>query len=141
MDRANECGRLIKQLNDTLEKNANNALRPQGLTLSQISVLMMLHDAEGRACQLKSIEKFLHVAQSTAAGVVSRLEQKKFVHSFGDDSDKRIKMVRLTPYGEKCCVNVRANMDLTEQTILKGLSALERTTLITLLIKVNNNFR
>ena len=36
------CGALLKQINDVLEKNANNALRKQDLTISQSGVLVLL---------------------------------------------------------------------------------------------------
>ena len=34
----NSCGACIKQIHDALEKNANNALRHQDLTMAQVSV-------------------------------------------------------------------------------------------------------
>lgn len=42
-----------------------------------------------------ALEKILHVAQSTAAGIINRLEQKGLVTGFGDYSDKRIKLLFL----------------------------------------------
>lgn len=49
---------------------------------------------------MKELERYFGVAQSTIAGVVSRLEQKGFVEAFGDAADKRIKVVHITPAGE-----------------------------------------
>lgn len=36
MSSRNACGSLIKQIHDELEQQANNALRPQGLTMAQV---------------------------------------------------------------------------------------------------------
>ena len=40
------CGTLLKQINDIMEKNANNALRGQDLTISQSGVLVLLDEKE-----------------------------------------------------------------------------------------------
>ena len=96
-------GQLIKLLHDRLEKQANNTLRGKELTLMQISALMELQKAEQKQRSMKELERKFCVAQSTVAGIISRLEQKGFVVAFGDASDKRIKVVHITPAGETCC--------------------------------------
>ena len=96
-------GQLIKLLHDRLEKQANNTLRGKDLTMMQISVLMELQEAEQKQRSMKELERKFCVAQSTVAGIISRLEQKGFVEAFGDASDKRIKLVHITPDGEVCC--------------------------------------
>ena len=84
-------GQLIKMLHDRLEKIANNTLREKDLTMMQISVLMELQKAEQKQRSMKELERKFCVAQSTVAGIISRLEQKRFVEAVGDASDKRIK--------------------------------------------------
>ena len=134
-----ECGTMIKQLHDALEKCANNALRSQDLTMAQVSVLIELYLSEEKQMSLKELERALHVAQSTAAGIVMRLEQKGFVESFGDSSDKRVKIVRITPTGEACCLQADAHMAATQEKILAPLTEVERTVFITLLKKICDN--
>lgn len=65
------CGALIKQINSTLEKNANNTLRKQDLTFAQVSALLAIRDYPEPRISLKELEKILHVAQSTTAGIIS----------------------------------------------------------------------
>ena len=72
-------GQLIKLLHDRLEKQANNTLRGKDLTMMQISVLMELQEAEQKQRSMKELERKFCVAQSTVAGIISRLEQKGFV--------------------------------------------------------------
>lgn len=93
-------GLLFKQIHDRLEKQSNNALRAKGLTMMQVSMLMALQKAPEQRSIMKELERYFGVAQSTIAGVVSRLEQKGFVEAFGDAADKRIKVVHITPAGE-----------------------------------------
>ena len=73
MDELGSCGGLIKQIHDALEKSANNAMRPQGMTMAQYGVLLALNRAEDGTLPLKELEQLLRVAQSTAAGIVARL--------------------------------------------------------------------
>lgn len=137
----NSCGLLIKQINDALERQSNNSLRGQDLTMAQVTVLVWLNDLPDKAAALKELERELHVAQSTTAGIVARLEQKGFVEGFGDPSDKRIKMVRITPKGEQCCMGSRQNMEDVEEMLLSDLSEEEQDTFKRLLQKVNNNIK
>ena len=132
------CGMLLKQINDELEKRANNALRSQDLTIAQLGALMVLNQSPGRQMPLKELERKLHVAQSTAAGIITRLEQKKIVESFGDAADRRIKMVRITQQGVQCCLSAEQNMNQEETLLLSGLTNTEKLIFISLLQKVRN---
>ena len=136
MEEARACGLMVKQIHDALEKQANNALRGKGLTLAQLSLLMELCGAPEQTASLKELEKVLHVAQSTTAGIVARLEQKGFLASVGDP-DRRIKLVRLTPLGERCCADAKQNMDDAEERLLSGLTQPERALFHQLLTQVS----
>lgn len=84
-------GQLIKLLHDRLERHANNTLRGKDLTMTQVAVLMELQEAEQKQRSMKELERKFCVAQSTVAGIISRLEQKGFVEAFGDASDTHLK--------------------------------------------------
>lgn len=134
-------GLLIKQIHDCLEKRANNALRSKDLTLMQMSILMDLQEAPEKQLSMKELERHFQVAQSTVAGIVARLEQKGFVEALGDVSDKRIKLVRITPAGEVCCAVGAYHRNETEETLLKGFSGEERAILNALLVRVAENVK
>lgn len=133
------CGPLIKRLHDTLEKRANNALRSQELTMVQNNVLMLLAEVPGKQASLKEVERLMHVAQSTTAGIIVRLEQKGFIEGFEDPADRRIKRIRITRLGEQCCVFARASSANEEQKLLTGFSDEERATFYRLLQKAIDN--
>lgn len=133
---SSSCGMLIKQINSTLEKNANNTLRKQDLTFAQVSALLAIRDFPEQSVSLKELEKILHVAQSTTAGIINRLEQKGLVTGFGDSQDKRIKLVRITPSGEKYCREAEQNMKEAEESLLSGLTETEQSIFNSLLQKV-----
>ena len=134
------CAMLIKQIHSELEKNGNNALRSDDLTVSQISALMELDKAEGKQAELKHLEDALHIAKSTPVGIVKRLEQKGFVEILGSPMDKRIRVIHMTPLGEDCCCKARENMRNEERKLTSALTDTERDILIALLQKVRASF-
>lgn len=135
------CGMYIKQINSALEKNANNILRKQDLTFAQVSALLAIRDFPEQKISLKELEKILHVAQSTTAGIISRLEQKGLVTGFGDSTDKRIKLVQITPTGEKYCREAEQNMKEAEENLLSGLTETEKSIFNSLLQKVRDTLQ
>ena len=134
-------GVLFKQIHDELEKCLNNALRPRDLTLAQVGMLMELRYASEKQMSLKELERRFHVAQSTAAGIVSRLEQKGFVDSFGRADARRIKMVRVTAAGGQCCQFADQYLNQTEVTLLSGLTETEQSILLALLQKICSSLK
>lgn len=133
------CGALLKQINDELEKRANNSLRADDLTMSQMVVLLALDRTEEKQMTLKELEKVIHVAQSTAAGIISRLEQKGFVECFGSAEDRRIKIVQLSEAGAQRCRASEQGMEEAEAHILSSLTEAEREIFTMLLRKVQNS--
>ena len=133
-----DCGRLIKQIHDEIQKTVNNALRSQDMTLSQLEALLELDQAPENQLSLQELERRLHIAQSTTAGIIMRLEQKGFVEGFGDSGDRRIKLVRLTPAGADCLILAQGSRTEIEGKLLSGLTETERHIFFTLLKKVRN---
>lgn len=116
-------GQLIKLLHVRMEKQVNNRLRADDLTMMQIAVLKELQAAENEQLTMKELERRFGVAQSTVAGVLSRLEQKGFVDALGDPTDKRVKIVHITSVGKECCKNASCRMDEAEARMIRGFSA------------------
>ncbi len=139
MEERRDCGGLIKQIDDEMRKNANNAMRSQNMTLAQLEALLELERAPGRQRSLKELEKLLHVAQSTAAGIISRLEQKGFVQGFEAAEDRRVKLVRITPAGQACVCQALLSRNAAEERLLAGLTETERQIFYTLLKKVRDS--
>ena len=71
-----DTGLLIKHIHDSLEKKANNELRDEDLTLMQVSILIELKHAVNGEMTMKEIEHRFHIAQSTTAGIVSRMKKE-----------------------------------------------------------------
>lgn len=139
MEKARDCGLLLKQIHNEMSKNANNALRSQNITLAQLEVLDQLDQAPEGRYSLKELEQILHVAQSTAAGIISRLEQKGFVAGYGDAEDRRIKRVQITPAGVECVRTALHHRAEAEEVLLSNLTEAERNLFYMLLKKVRDS--
>ncbi len=133
------CSILLKQLHDVQEKNINNTLRNLDLTFSQINVLRALVHSADKQMSLKELEKILHVAQSTTARIVTKMESKGLIDSFSDVSDKRIKYIRLTQYGEQYSSNAKQKLEEEETRLLSSLTETEKMVFVSLLQKITSN--
>lgn len=141
MDELLDCGKLIKQIHDEIKKNANNALRAQDMTLSQLDALTELERAPEKQRSLKELEQQLHIAQSTTVGIITRLEQKGLVEGVGDPSDRRIKLVRITPAGMERILTAEQGRAAAGEQLLSGLTETEREIFFALLKKVRGSLK
>lgn len=139
MNERPDCGGLIKQISDEMRKKANNAIRSYNITLAQLGALIELERAPDGQRSLKELEKLLHVAQSTAAGIIARLEQKGFVQGFEAMDDRRVKLVRITPDGQACVHNSLQKRNVAEEELLGGLTEAEHKQFYILLKKVRDS--
>ncbi len=122
-------GFLLKQINDSLAKKANNELKESDLTMMQVSALLTLKKRDNGEMTLKAMEKFFSLSRPTVAGLIMRMEEKGIVDSFTDKSDRRVKIVRLTQKGEECLSRASVPMENAESTLVSGLSDDEVSTL------------
>lgn len=140
MSKNYSCGTLLKQIHDILEKNANNVLREQDLTISQSGVLVLLDEKEGKTALFKELEKDFGVSQPTMVGILNRLMQKDLVEVLTDSEDKRIRKAHLTQKGADKCKEGYKHMNSSEEQLLKSLTDDEKKEFNRLLLKVRNSF-
>ena len=140
MSKNYSCGALLKQIHDIMEKNANNVLREQELTISQSGVLVLLDEKEGKTASFKELEKEFGVSQPTMAGILNRLVQKDLVEVLTDSEDKRIRKAHLTQKGADKCKEGYKHMNSAEEQLLKSLTRDEKKEFNRLLLKVRKSF-
>ena len=140
MSKLYSCGTLLKQIHDIMEKNANNVLREQDLTISQSGVLVLLDEKEGKTASFKELEKEFGVSQPTMVGILNRLVQKDFVEVLTDSEDKRIRKAHLTQKGADKCKEGYKHMNSAEEQLLRSLTDDEKKEFNRLLLKVRKSF-
>jgi DNA-binding MarR family transcriptional regulator len=124
---------MLKKVNDELYKKANAELQKNNLTFSQMHVLIYLSRSEKNDVPLKELEKKFQVAQATMAGIVQRLEAKKFIASRTDPADKRVKLVHLTAKGRRYMNENRLEMEQNDASLVRNLSEADQKELMRLL--------
>ena len=129
-------GWYIKRIDNALEKEANANLQALNLTMQQNRVLIHLAHAEGHTLSLKSLEESFCAAQSTVAGLVTRLEKKGLVEALSDPADKRVKLVRLTAEGARLHSISHQKVVDSEEHLTSLLTEEEKQTLLDCLKKV-----
>ena len=129
-------GWFIKCIDNALEKEANSNLQALNLTMQQNRLLIQLALAEAHTLSLKTLEERFGAAQSTVAGLVSRLEKKGLIQALSDPADRRIKLVRLTEEGERLNAISRQKVVESEARLTALLTEEEKEHLLNCLKKV-----
>ncbi|MGN0308256.1 MAG: MarR family winged helix-turn-helix transcriptional regulator [Lachnospiraceae bacterium] len=133
-----DVGYLIKLISDKMRAQGDADLKEYDLTFSQVRILSYLHRYGPEATQ-KDIESYLDVAHPTVVGLVSRLEKNGFVECHPDISDRRNKVVRLTPRAEEIRGKVDAKKHQNERQMLKEFTKEEEEELLRLLKRLYSN--
>ncbi len=129
-------GFFFKRIDNALEKEANANLQALDLTMQQNRTLVMLAHAPEGSLTLKELEERFGAAQSTVAGLISRLEKKELVEALPDASDRRIKRIRLTEKGHLLHEASRQDVLRTEERLTRNLTPEEKEMLLLCLKKV-----
>lgn len=133
------CAALFKQIDVKMTRKANERFDAYGVTFMQVQMLRFLRemDADSAAIPLKTLERHFKVAQSTAAGIIVRLEKKGMVKGVTPADDRRQKFISLTEKGKALCVSIEEDMLEGEWVLLSNLKEEETEQLYRLLKKVN----
>lgn len=129
-------GWFLKRIGNALAKEAARNLQAHALTTQQAHALVTLEYAPGGSMTLKELEESFGAAQSTVAGLISRLEKKGLVEGFPDPGDKRVKRVRLTEVGHALHQTCRQDVVDSERRLTALLSEEEKASFLELLRKV-----
>ena len=129
----------LKMIDDCVKKKANNDLVEMDLTIVQHRTLVYLVRQPEHAAELKAIEREFRVSQPTVAGIAQRLEAKGYVEALSHPTDKRVKLIRLTPQGEELCRRSWEKMKTRMAGMTAGLSEDELVELDRLLDVVYRN--
>lgn len=111
------------------------------LTAAQSRVVMYLEACKGGPLSQREIEQYLNVSHTTAKGLLQRLEEKGFVRTAFDSTDRRVKNVYLTDEARKCRDDLMAHIRSLTDQMMQGISAEEEMQLFELLKRVYLNVK
>lgn len=132
----NDIGYMIKLLNDTLEKKANDDLRVFDLTFSQLRTLRFIAEQENRETTQKALEDFLGVSHPTINGILKRMEEKGKITTEISVNKRMTKTVRITEKGIRELEIANEGRNVQENMLRNSLDVGERETLMNLLNKI-----
>ncbi len=136
-----DCGMLIKNIDNALERTANESLAEDGITFSQLRIMAYMYESEGHKAHMKDMERFYDVSQPTITGIIKRLGQKGLVEFEPDEHDHRIKIPVLTELGVEVTERQESFRSGIQKVLLGPLDKRERQQFMDMLEKIWANMR
>lgn len=134
-------GGLVKRLDMLNTYHSGVQVDMCGLTPPQLNALNALYEMaqQGIDPSQRMLEKRMYLTNPTVTGILNRLEAKGMIERRRDESDARVRRIRLTPLGVQCRMQVDGKLDDREERLLAPLSVREREQLMKLLLKLIQN--
>lgn len=112
-------------------------VRASGLTPLQYGALVHLSRQSGKpGIEQNTFAERLNVDRNTASLLVEQLANKGLVEREIDSTDRRVRLLSLTPQGEKLYARLRPAFIAANEDILAPIGARDRKVLTDLLIRV-----
>ena len=125
---------VMMKAHRTLERLATHSIESSEVGLSDFAVLeMLLHKGPQ---PVNEIGRRVELTSGAITTAVDRLESRGLVTREAHESDRRTRIVRLTPRGKEEAAKVFAGHKTAMDLAAAGLSKTERATLIRLLRKL-----
>ncbi|MBL4613492.1 MAG: winged helix-turn-helix transcriptional regulator [Magnetovibrio sp.] len=108
-----------------------------GLSVSEWRTMSVLNDFEPLSA--KEIVSRSSMDKVNVSRSISSLQRRKYLERHIDPADRRRVLLRLTRQGKQVMIELIPLVQEIERDLLKGLSAVERETLVKLMRKVSLN--
>lgn len=130
-----DCGMLIKQISDHIQRHSNKLLHKINLTASQFRYLEYMNHS-GAPVSFKDVEKHFQISQPTVSGTMRRLAEKNLIMI--EDADfGRAKYARLTKNGQRLIADSGIERGNEEKLLLSALQEDEREVFHDMLERIN----
>ena len=128
---------VMMKAHRTLERVATRSIDSSEVGLSDFAVMeMLLHKGPQ---PVNEIGRRVELTSGAITTAVDRLESRGLVTREAHESDRRARIVRLTPRGKEQAAKVFASHRTAMDSAATGLSKTERATLIELLRKLGTS--
>lgn len=94
------------------------------MTPIQGMLLMLFEPGEGRS--MHELSELMACDASNTTGLIDRLDTHGLIERTTDPTDRRVKVIKLSPAGEECRLQVLHSMRQAEAVGLQKLTAAER---------------
>jgi DNA-binding MarR family transcriptional regulator len=124
---------LLEHLARVGRRAAEASMAPGGLRTRHLIALKLLCD-QGPANQ-QGLANALSLDPSNVVGLLNELEERQLITRRRDHADRRRHIVELSPLGQDELTRAYARLSSVEENLLSALSAEERDTLYSLLVR------
>jgi len=118
-------GHLLRQLHCCADQAMTNALASMDLTAAQGHIMAFLAHSTRDLCP-KDIEEAFKLSHPTVSGLLTRLEKKGFLSFYPDETDRRVKRIRLLPKGQELHDTMHKIILDTETRLVQGFTEEEK---------------
>ncbi len=128
-------GHLIKREfdNSATKKNADNLTGTHGWIIGYL-----YHNKDKNIYQ-KDLEEKFSIRRATVSGIIKLMEKNGLIEKIGDETDKRLKKLFLTPKAIDIHNSVMEDLKKIEEQLQKGLSQEEIDNFILVMEKMKKN--
>ncbi len=128
------------QASNTLQTKATQALDEFGVTSTQWSVLGALSRPQAvDGMGINELSEYLLVSRQNLAGVLNRLEERRLVQRATVQSDRRARVVLLTPDGSNLWTQLAVPIAAFYASALEGFDAADRDAFIRYITLIQRN--
>ena len=131
-------GHRLRILHWCTDQAVTNALAELELTSAQGRILGYLAMRKTAPCP-KDIEEEFRLSHPTVSGILSRLEQKRFIQLRTDPEDRRCKRIYILEKGIQCHELMHQTIRANEKRIVEGFTPEEQELFGTLLQRAITN--
>ena len=131
-------GYLLKVLSGCMKTSMDNTLASMDLTSAQGHIMGYLAQRSQPPCS-RDIEETFHLSHPTVSGLLSRLEKKDFIELRPDETDRRCRLLTLTPKATGTLEAIHSHLKRTEEQLLQDFTPEEQELLQQLLVKAAKN--
>lgn len=135
--RRESIGHLTNWSGRLFSRRADRKLRPLGISVGQIPVLLALSEQDGLS-QRQLVER-MAIEQSTISATLKRMEAAALVIREGDPRDGRASIFRMTPAASALMDPMRQLLSEGNARALAGFDEAERAALADMLRRVIDN--
>ena len=124
---------------DLVRRHAASVVEPHGITLQQYNVLRILRGAGDEGLPTLQVAERMIEQTPGVTRLLDRLEAKKYIRRERCRMDRRQHLCWLTPEGARLLDQLDAPMLAAHDRSLKGLAALDRQRLVSLLADIRKS--
>ena len=131
----------FKILNTAIERLLNKEMAGFGITYAQATVIGYLKQNMDKEIFQKDIEYNLGLTHTTVSLLLKRMEEKSMVAIENLASDRRYKIVMLTPQALKISEQLHSKIQQITEMLFDGISEEEQKEMNTMMKKIIQNIK